>query len=260
MIRTGLRLEEQTALTMFELPDYEPGLLNFRSRLPNAIAKGGAGRIIYIPASVLKDVWDYVEIERAEAVEYARSRRLYEQIKNPYIVDDHTRPMVRYGDNRIKVSSLDPDERERLLIDTAHGLEPAALWLNERGMPMAKSGWQQMFDDANDRCGNQRVPLRTHPHALRHSYAVITLEQLWRGHLQALGEMNTKQRETYQMIFGDPLNWIRIRLGHASIVTTQIYMHTLQELEIETRLALVPDDAWEPSGYCDEGFEEALAA
>ena len=58
------------------------------------------------------------------------------------------------------------------------------------------------------------------------SVAVITLEQLWRGHLAALGEMNLDQRETYQMVFGDPLNWVRMRLGHRSVQTTQLYLHT----------------------------------
>jgi integrase len=43
-------------------------------------------------------------------------------------------------------------------------------------------------------------------------------------------------------VFGDPLDWVRRRLGHRSVVTTQIYLHTLAELDMETRLALVPDD------------------
>ena len=36
-----------------------------------------------------------------------------------------------------------------------------------------------------------------------------------------------------------------MRLGHRSVGTTQIYLHALQELEMETRMALVPD-TWEP--------------
>ena len=36
----------------------------------------------------------------------------------------------------------------------------------------------------------------------------------------------------------------RIRLGHASLDTTHKYLHTLRELEMRTRLALVPD-VWE---------------
>jgi hypothetical protein len=46
------------------------------------------------------------------------------------------------------------------------------------------------------------------------------------------------------MVFGDPLDWVRRRLGHRSVETTQKYLHTLAELEMETRMALV-GDAWE---------------
>jgi hypothetical protein len=80
--------------------------------------------------------------------------------------------------------------------------------------PATVSAWQQVFKDANASCARKGVPIRSHPHALRHSFAVITLEQLWRGHLAALAEMNLDQRETYQMVFGDRLNWVRVRLGH----------------------------------------------
>jgi integrase len=142
-------------------------------------------------------------------------------------------------------AQLDPDERRRLLVRTDEGLEPAALWLTGHGTPASVSGWQQVFKDANIRCARHGIRVRCHPHALRHSFAVITLEQLWRGHLAALGEMNLDQRETYQMVFGDPLNWVRMRLGHRSVQTTQLYLHTLQELEMQTRMALVPD-SWEP--------------
>lgn len=37
---------------------------------------------------------------------------------------------------------------------------------------------------------------------------------------------------------------MRRRLGHRSVLTTVIYLHALQELEMETRMALVPD-LWE---------------
>jgi integrase len=89
-------------------------------------------------------------------------------------------------------------------------------------------------------------------HDLRPSFAVITLEQLWRGHLQDLSAMTPAGRATYQMVFGDPLNWVRIRLGHRSVVTTQTYLHTLQELEMATRMALVPD-GWDlPDQHPDD--------
>ncbi|MFJ8973487.1 tyrosine-type recombinase/integrase [Streptomyces anulatus] len=257
MVRTGMRLSEQSSLTLFELPEAEAGLHNARTRLPNAVAKNGSGRIVYIPALVLGDVWEYVEIDRAEAVEDARARGRYDAVRSPLVVEDRDRAAVRLGGRWVPVARLEPHERRRLFVEGKEGLEPAALWLTERGLPMTPSGWQQVFKDANARCRDHGLADRAHPHALRHTYAVVTLEQLWRGHLQALGEMNTDQRELYQMVFGDPLNWLRIRLGHRSVVTTQLYLHTLQELEMQTRLALIPADGWGPSGFCPQGWETA---
>ena len=102
--------------------------------------------------------------------------------------------------------------------------------------------WQSMFGDANDRCRHHEVGLRAHPHLLRHTYAVVTLEQLQREHIRELGAMNSAQRTTYEQVFGDPLDWVRRRLGHRSVETTFKYLHTLNELAMETRLALVPDE------------------
>ncbi|QKW54818.1 site-specific integrase [Streptomyces buecherae] len=256
-IRTGLRLAEQTSLSLFELPEMVPGLLNQRSWLPKAIAKGGSARRVYFPASALKDVWDYVDTDRAEAVEDARDAGVYERIRNPLIITDRRRPFVVVDGQRLSVAKLKHDERRRVLMDTPQGLEPAALWLNQYGLPSKPSAWQEVFKTANRRCDRLGLRLRCRPHVLRHSFAVITLEQLWRGHIQELAAMTPRQRETYQMVFGDPLNWVRMRLGHSSIEVTQVYLHTLQELEMETRMALIPS-SWEPTGVHPEDLEEAV--
>jgi hypothetical protein len=242
-----LRLSEQTSMSLFELPERTGGLGSARTWLPAAIAKCSSARNIYIPASVLADVWDYVELERAQAVTEARAKGLYERMRDPLVVEDRRRPLVVIGGRRLGVDKLDAAERRRLLIRTGDGLEPAALWLSESGLSSMPSGWQQAFKDANERCARHGVRIRCHPHMLRHSFAVITLEQLWRGHIQELAAMVPAQRQTYQMVFGDPLNWVRMRLGHRSVQTTQIYLHTLQELELHTRMALVPD-GWGPTG------------
>ncbi|MFE1830172.1 tyrosine-type recombinase/integrase [Streptomyces yangpuensis] len=246
MISTGLRLCEQTSLSVFELPHQVPGQANVRTWLPRSIAKYGSARWVYVPASSLKAVWDYVDEERPEAVEDARGAGVYERIRNPLIIVDRTDPRVEIDGQRITVDKLGHADRRRLLIDTPDGLEPAALWLNEYGLPSGRSCWQEAFKAANRRCAQHRLGLRAHPHALRHSFAVITLEQLWRGHVQDMAAMNPGQRQTHQMVFGDPLNWVRLRLGHRSVVTTLRYLHTLQELEMQTRMALIPTD-WEPT-------------
>jgi hypothetical protein len=117
-------------------------------------------------------------------------------------------------------------------------------WLGEHGHPLSVAAWKRMFLDANRRCAAAGVRLTCHPHALRHTFAVVTLEQLQRGHIEALAGLTPEQRGHYTRVFGDPLDWVRRRLGHASLTTTMIYLHALGELEMTTRMALVPD-GWE---------------
>src|SRR6266851_219602 len=146
------------------------------------------------------------------------------------------------GEAVIRVGQLTPGERARLLVRTPDGLEPAGLWLAEHGMPVSLSGWKGIFRDASSRCARAGVPVACHPHMLRHTFAVVTLEQLQRGRIAALADMTPGQRGQYQRIFGDPLDWVRRRLGHRSAETTLKYLHVLQELEMRTRMKLIPPD------------------
>ncbi|MGY1960767.1 tyrosine-type recombinase/integrase [Nocardia gipuzkoensis] len=245
MVRTGLRLSEQTALTVFEVP-MDRGLGGYqRFWLPASIAKGGSARWVYVPQSLVGEAVTYAAIDRPEVIKAAQAVGRYRRWLRPFVVEDPDRPVARSpGGSSIKVAYLDPGERRRLLIDGPGGLEPAGFWLTESGNPMSSSGWQGIFRTANLRCRRAGVDLWVHPHSLRHSFAVVTLEQLQRGHIANQADHSPDQRRTYSMIFGDPLDWVRRRLGHRSVVTTQVYLHALAELEMETRMMLVPDE-WE---------------
>jgi site-specific recombinase XerD len=249
MVRTGLRLAEQAALTVFEVPlDRSSGGYE-RFWLPAAIAKGGSARWVYVPRSVIADLLAYVEIDRADVIDAARAAGRYRPRMGALVVEDRARPIatevaapgVR---RRVKVAHLDAEQRRALLVEGRDGLEPAAFWLGEHGQPLSVARWKKMFDEANQRCARAGVELAAHAHLLRHTFAVVTLEQLQRGHIAALAAMTEDQRGHYTRIFGDPLDWVRRRLGHRSVVTTQIYLHALAELEMDTRMRLVPD-AWE---------------
>ena len=146
------------------------------------------------------------------------------------------------GGRRRPVETLNPRQRRRLFICGAEGLEPATLWLNRHGLPVMPGTWQSMFGDANDRCRRHAVDCGPIPIYCATPMRVVTLEQLQREHIRELVAMNPAQRTTYEQIFGDPLDWVRRRLGHRSVETTFKYLHTLNELAMETRLALVPDD------------------
>ncbi|MFF0256909.1 tyrosine-type recombinase/integrase [Micromonospora zamorensis] len=246
MVRTGLRLSEQAALTVFDVPlgRGEGGYQRFW--LSEAVAKGRSARWVYVPESIALDLAAYVEWDRAEVVEQARAAGRYAAWRRPWVVEDPDREVARRAGSseRVKVAQLGFAERQRLLVDGPGGLTPAWFWLGESGLPLSVSAWKAMFAEANRRCAATGMKVRCHAHMLRHTFAVVTLEQLQRGHIAALNEMVAPQREHYTRIFGDPLDWVRRRLGHRSVLTTQIYLHALAELEMQTRMALVPD-GWE---------------
>jgi len=249
MVRTGMRLSEQASLTVLEVP-VQAGQGGYqRFWLPGAIAKNSSARWVYVPDSVVRDLGACAELDRAEVAAGARAAGRYRRMRRPLVIDDPGRPDLAWltgspQRRRVDVRQLKPAERRRLLVETPEGLEPAMFWLGEDGWPLAVSTWKSMFAAANARCAEQGVCLSCHAHLLRHSFAVVTLEQLQRGHIAALAELAPDQRGHYTRIFGDPLDWVRRRLGHRSVLTTVIYLHALQELEMETRMALVPD-AWE---------------
>jgi site-specific recombinase XerD len=260
MVRTGLRLSEQAALTVFEVPE-DCGQGGYqRFWLPAAIAKGGSARWVYVPGSLLVDLATYAEIDRAAVVADAQAAGRYRSWRRPLVVEDPSKPVaveVAGGlRHRVKVVHLDDEERSRLLIDGPDRLQPAAFWLSEHGLPLTVSSWKQMFQDANARCRTAGVRLRCHAHMLRHMFAVVTLEQLQRGHIAALAELTPEQRGHYTRIFGDPLDWVRRRLGHRSLTSTMIYLHALGELEMHTRMALVPDH-WEDPRDCPAAIDGA---
>lgn len=245
MVRTGLRLTEQSSLTIDELPRQQAASGYQRFWLPPAIAKAGSARWIYAPISVLRDLDSYVDMDRRDVVATAREAGRYDRLRG-WLVMEKGSPVAAIPGSagRVKVAHLTPEERRRLLVAGPGGLEPAAFWLSEQGLPMSVSSWKDMFRQANVRCERHGLDLHGHAHMLRHTFAVLTLEQLQRGHLKAMAALTPAQRGHYTRVFGDPLNWVRMRLGHRSVVTTQIYLHALEELEMETRLALT-SEAWD---------------
>jgi site-specific recombinase XerD len=245
LVRTGMRLTEQASLSVFEIPDVQARSGYHRFWLPAPVAKGGSARWVYIPTSILRDLHAYADTDRRAVIMRAQRHDRYERAANDYLIlDDRKYVSTISTGGRVRLSQLTPEERRRLLVHGRDGLEPSALWLSEDGMPISVSTWKDLFRQANERCAGYGLPQKAHAHMLRHTFAVLTLEQMQRGHIAALAEMNEAQRGHYTRIFGDPLDWVRRRLGHRSVTTTQVYLHALEELEMETRMALTAD-AWE---------------
>ncbi|MFC0112355.1 site-specific integrase [Kibdelosporangium aridum] len=146
MVRTGLRLSEQAALTRLDVPQ-DRGTGGYqRFWLPASIAKGGSARWVYVSASVIADLAAYSAIDRAEVIEDAQPR--YRRMRRPRVVEDPTRPVATVVTaagvrRRIKVAQLDARERRSLLLEGKAGPEPALFWLGEHGWPLSVHRWRR---------------------------------------------------------------------------------------------------------------------
>jgi site-specific recombinase XerD len=238
-VRTGLRLTELSGWAVEELPDRVPGSRFLRAPLAPALAKGGVGRDVYFPIEVLDAVENYVRWERRAAVDQARDRGTY----------NGTGWTVLRSSRELR--QLSYEERRTALREGPDGLEPVSLWVTERGLPASRSLWREVFRAANARCQAAGLSVRCHPHALRHSFSVITLEQLQRGQVRALAGHTPRQRSTYERIFGDPVRWVQMLLGHASYVTTMRYLHVLREIEFRAKIELTASDPLDTAYLAD---------
>lgn len=86
------------------------------------------------------------------------------------------------------------------------------LFLNQAGQPWAEDG---KGIEAMVRKVGAKASIKTHPHMLRHTYATHTLVDLQRHR----GDRRI-----------EPLVFVQKQLGHASITTTMIYLHLINEL------------------------------
>lgn len=232
LVTTGLRLEEAASLLAAELPSSEGIASAQRSipfRLPEAIAKGSKAREIWLPVRLLRRLADYVAIERTNVIEKRRATGV-DQI----IAVDASRTAIgvagKTGEvSRVRLDTFTPMERRRLV--TRSG-EPMSLWLNDVGRPMTAAAWEAVFRRASARCCKLGIDLEVMPHALRHTFAVHMLSMLIReqiGVVLADGPPDEPGPGVYRRMIGDPLQKLQRLLGHASIISTYVYLDSLEE-------------------------------
>lgn len=109
---------------------------------------------------------------------------------------------------------------QREVLRACNSDDPSPLVLNERGTPFTRGGVIDIFEALDPRVG-----FKVRPHMLRHTYATHALATL-------------RQSKTFK---GDPLSYVRDRLGHASVqVTAGTYLHLVDE--DGARLVLAHED------------------
>jgi integrase/recombinase XerD len=89
------------------------------------------------------------------------------------------------------------------------GKEPSELFLNQFGQPYKPEGM-----GLNHALVALNLDFKVTAHVLRHTYATHTLYEM-------------RQNKTSQ----DPLLYLKQRLGHASINSTLVYLHYLDQVE-----------------------------
>jgi integrase/recombinase XerD len=108
------------------------------------------------------------------------------------------------------------------------------LFLNHTGAPWAADGKGM---EAMVRNIGRKIGIATHPHMLRHTYATHTLVALQR-------------RSSDNKI--EPLVFLQKQLGHASITTTMVYLHLIDELADEAVLTYDDElNEWIDNGPSD---------
>ncbi|WP_431511012.1 MULTISPECIES: tyrosine-type recombinase/integrase [Variovorax] len=125
-----------------------------------------------------------------------------------YMARDVMKGLKRYADHL-------RGERASLCAD-----QHASLFLNQYGRPFAQDG---KAIEAIVRKIGQRIGVPIHPHMLRHTYATHTLSSLQRR--------GGRGRRT------EPLVFLQQQLGHASLSTTMVYLHMVNDVADEAVLA-----------------------
>jgi site-specific recombinase XerD len=241
LVTTGLRLEEAGSLLTGELPrsaiirgDRRPRR-SIPFRVPASIAKGNKAREVRLPLRLLRQLGDYIELERANMLERGRREQRSGAIvvaaieRDAAILDEGDR-----GIRRVRLDLLTPAERRRLVVHGDDGARAATLWIGETGQPMTSGAWQVIFHRASERCRFLGLDIEVTPHMLRHTFAVHMLALLLREQIGTVlrdgpGADDQPGAGVYRRLIGDPLQKLQRLMGHASIASTHIYLDSLEE-------------------------------
>jgi integrase len=249
-LSSGLRLQEFSFLTVFEVP----ALPSRRTAVPVPLvlapptAKGGKGRTTWIDYDALARVHDYIAWDRTSAVDGARwepDARLN--------LEEPTYEGARINGVRRRWHTLTPQERVRLVVP---GKGSALLAVQSGGRPFLD--WATVLRRTAARIRDRYEPgfPHVHPHMTRHTFAMATLEQLVRGYYQQAAQLvmdaGGDDAMALYLTKADPLLVLRDLLGHSSAASTQAYLHLLDTQRIYR-------DAYTCSGMPAEARNAAVA-
>jgi len=250
LVYTGMRLGEAASLLVTEVPGLEGRRAAGEVRLSPAVTKRHVARSVYLNGRTLREVHHYLAIERDELVARMQAQGAYAEGSGWLMVGraGQRALWLAEGGRSWPYAKIGPAARQRLIYAEGDGRSagPLWLWLGEDGQPMQRASWQTVFRRANQRCARLGVPIRLHPHTLRHVFAVQMLGLLLRETLRALGQRGDRRLTTQQLrrlLIGNPMRKLQLLLGHKHEASVCGYLDVLDEAQEIVLAALAEWDA-----------------
>jgi site-specific recombinase XerD len=235
-LATGLRLGEFTHLLPWEIPALPPSStaipIPIPFPVPGGITKGRKFRNTWISYDALAGLHDYLQLDRA-AVTDGSSWRPPQRWGEPLQVSEPDARGGRINGVRRSWESLTPAERRRLVAP-----EGGSCLLAVKGDGGPFTAWATVFERTANRIRARFEPRfpHVHPHRLRHSFSMQTLEYLVTGYYRQAAKLVCDTDADAALVFyltkADPLLVLRDLLGHSTVLTTEKYLRRLDTTRI----------------------------
>lgn len=253
-LATGLRLAEFTYLLPYEVPvlPAKPTPAPIPFPVPAGVTKGRKFRTTWISYDALAGIHRYLELDRAATAECSPWRPP-SRWGEPLSVTEPDARGAHINGVRRSFDTLTPSERRRLV---APGGGSCLLALKSGGGPF--TAWPTVFERTADRLRAHFEPRfpHVHPHRLRHTFSMRTLEYLVTGHYRRVAKLVKDTDADAALVLyltkADPLLVLRDLLGHSSVLTTEKYLRRLDTTRIYR-------EAYEGAGITDGLLSEAEA-